>query len=87
MIGVGVGEQEVELVRAKLLAYLRELLGDLLAKLTVAFCQLIQLDDISRPPLESIPGRDKLAIFRGLARHLTRASWVVPDTGFRELLV
>ena len=79
----GLGWSETELVRAKLLANLGKLLADLLAKLRVTHGQLIQLDKVMPAFLESVPGREQLAIFRSLPCHLTRTFGVVPNAGFR----
>jgi len=87
VVGVRVGEQEIELARTELPAQLGALLFDLLLQVGIAFRELVELDEVSRASLESIPGGDELSVFRGFARRLPRPPGVIPDTRPGQLLV
>jgi hypothetical protein len=56
-------------------------------EIRIAFRELGELDQISCTPLETVPGRDQLAILRGFAGELAGAPGVVPRAGFGELCV
>ena len=79
MVRVRVGEQQVELVRAQLLGELGQLFRDLPFQVAVVLRQLVELDQVTRAPLEAVPRGDQLAVLRRLARELTRVVGVVPD--------
>jgi hypothetical protein len=78
VVGVRIGEQEVQLVRAQLARDGLALLVDLTLELAVALCELLQLDDVARAALETVPRCDQLAVFRRLTRQLAGAARVVP---------
>ena len=85
VVGVRVGKEQVELVRSNLSAQRRSLLLHLLLQVGIVLAELIQLDEVKRPALESIPGGDELAVLAGFARHLAGATRVVPRTRLRQL--
>ena len=84
VVGVGIGEQQVELVRVKLLGQRRALLRDLFFELGIVLRQLIELDEITCAPFEPVPGRDQLAVLRGLSGHRAGAPWIVPNAGLDQ---
>ncbi len=87
MARVGVGEQKVELVRAQLTGDRFPLLSNLLLEVGPSLGELVELDEVARPPLQAVPRRDELAVLRRLPRQLPRTSWVVPRAGLGELCV
>jgi hypothetical protein len=85
VVGVRVGEQQVELVGAQLLGDLCELLRDLPLQVGVVLRQLVELDQVTPAPLEAVPRGDQLAVLRGLAGRLAGSAWVVPRARPGEL--
>src|SRR5438445_253805 len=73
VVGVGVGEEKVELVRAELVLDRRALLLDLRLELRIALGQLVQLPEVTGPPLEAVPGGDQGSVVGALTRHLAGA--------------
>jgi hypothetical protein len=85
VVRVWVGEEKVELVGAQLSGKRRAFLPELPRELFVAIDELLQLDQVAGAPLQAIPGRDQLAVLRGLSRRLPGPPWVVPRAGLRQL--
>ena len=87
MIRVRVGEEQVELSLAQLVADRRTLAIELLAQLAVVPGQAVELDEVARAILEPLPRARELAMLGGFACVLPRSPWVVPGAGLRELVV
>ena len=87
MVGVWIGKQQVQLVGTELLGDGSALLVDLAFEVGVVLGQLLELDQVASTPLESIPGRDQLAVFGCLAGRLAGAAGVIPRAGLGELCV
>jgi hypothetical protein len=85
VVGVRIGEQQVELVRAELARNSLPFLFDLARELTVALRQLLQLDDVASAPLETVPRRDEVAVLGRLSGKLPGSSRVVPRAGLGQL--
>ena len=85
MAGVRIGEQQVELARAQLFLERRSFLIHLALQVAVTLGQLHQLDEVARAPLEAVPRSELLTQLRRIARHLTGAPGVVPDSRLGEL--
>jgi hypothetical protein len=79
--GVRIGEQQVELALSELALDRRELVIELLLELGVVTSKLLQLDKVSRPLIEPLPGRDLFSKLRRLAAVAPRLRRVVPDPG------
>ena len=58
MAGVGVGEEDVQLAVPELAVELVELGLQLARQLGVVLRQLVQLDQVSGPAFEAVPGLD-----------------------------
>jgi hypothetical protein len=84
VVGVRIGEQQVELASAQLRGDRLLLLRDLYLQLGVILGELVELDQVARPAFELVPGRDQLVVLRGFAREVARAVGVVPDAGLTE---
>jgi hypothetical protein len=78
---VRVGEQEVELALPQLGGDRAQLLRDLLAQLGVILGELVELDQITRAPLELLPRGRELAVFERLTRPVARRRGIVPRAG------
>ena len=85
MAGVGIGEQQVELVRAQLPGNRGALVVDLAFQVLVAFRQLLELDQVSGAPFEAVPRADQITQLGRFSRQLPGALGVVPDPGSGEL--
>jgi len=72
-------------VRAQLLREVGELFGDLPFQVGVVLRQLVELDQVTRAPLEAVPRGDQLAVLRGFASRLAGAARVVPRSRPYEL--
>jgi hypothetical protein len=87
VVGVGIGEEKVELMRAELLGKARSLLSDLPLQVDVTLGQLVDFDQVASALLESGPGRDQFAVLGSLTRHLAGAARLVPCARPGELRV
>ena len=72
-------------MRAQLLGELGQLFRDLPFQVAVVLRQLVELDQVTRAPLEAVPRGDQLAVLRGFARGLAGAARVVPCSRSDEL--
>jgi hypothetical protein len=79
--GVLIGEQQVELAPPQLGCDRLLLLRDLRLQLGIILSELVELDQVARPALELVPGRDQLVLLRRFAGEDARAVGVVPDAG------
>jgi len=77
--GVGIGEEQVQLPLAELLADRVRLLPDLRLELLVVGRKLSQLDEVAPAALQPGPELDLLPEGRGLLGQLSRALRLVPD--------
>ena len=64
---------------------LSKLFRDLPFEVEVVLRELVELDQVTRAPLEAIPRGDQLAVVRGLAGDRARPARVVPRARPREL--
>ena len=87
VVGVRIGEQQVELVRTQLPGEGRTFLDDLLLELLVVLRKLLELDEVASPPLEAGPRGDQVAMLAGLSGLLACAARVVPGARLRQLCV
>ncbi len=74
-------------MRTQLVAELSQLLGDLALQVAVVLRQLVELDQVTRAPLEAVPRGDQLAVLGGFAGLLAGAARVVPRARPGELAV
>ena len=72
-------------MRAQLLREFGELLGDLPFQVGIVLRQLVELDQVTRAPLEAVPRGDQLAVLGGFAGRLPGAARVVPRSRPYEL--
>jgi hypothetical protein len=84
---VWVGEEQVQLALPEFGGDSPQLLVDLLTQLGIVLGQLLELDDVARPPLELGPGCGQFAVLEGLARLVTRRCRIVPGPWPGEELV
>ena len=80
MVGVGFGEQQLELQLPQL-AVDRDLLRlEEGPQVLVTVGQRVQLDQVAGAPLQTVPDRDLIPVLRRLPRQPAGAAGVVPDT-------
>lgn len=78
MVGVGIGEEQLELALLQLAAELLEVGLDLARQLLVLPRQRAQLDQVAGPALEPGERLDLIPQLRALARQRARPGGVIP---------
>ena len=81
MAGVGVVEEQLELLLLELAVDHSQLAGHLARQLGVAVGQPVQLDQVAGLRLQPLPALELRAQLRGLAGDLSRPRGIVPDAG------
>jgi hypothetical protein len=81
VVGVGIVEEELQLLLLQFPVDDRQLTGDLGRQLGVAVGQLAELDQVAGLGLQPLPALELGAQLRGLTRDASSVRGVVPDAG------
>jgi len=81
VVGVRIGEKQVQLALPELPIDARQLLVELLCELWIVVGQRLQLDQVGGPLLQALPGSDLFSQLGRLPAVAPRLARVVPDPG------